>query len=568
MSEFSSLQIALRGLQAQHKALDVTGHNIANANTTGYSRQRVDMEADAGPIVPALFSKYIGSGEGVDITSISRSVDIFLQAQTYVDHSANSALTAQQSVLSQIEQVYGEPSDHGIQSQLTEFWSGWDAVANNSGDQAVRTQLLEQAGTVTGSLNRAAASLEQLQSATTQQLAANIDEINTAAQGVAELNMRIQTAAAAGLDHNDLLDQRDVMLSKLSDLAGITVKHEANDVVNVILSGGPLVTGVRAEALTLDASTPSNVAVRWAKDNTLAVVKGGTAGGELSVINDIVPRYLSGIDAIATNLRDTVTTVHAAIGGTVPAAAQDQSSTPALSFQLTLNGSAPVSVNVAGANWTDNPAALQTALQNAIDTALGGAPGQVVATVTQSGGPGTPLQVSIKGANPTDALTVAATPSNPGLATLLGDTALGSDGVGGRAFFAGTDATSIAVDPLLAGHPDRVGAGAASAGALDGSRALLMAEMANAPTGPDADYRQYIVSLGVETQTVNQRASTQAAVTQRSDLAEASQSGVNLDEEMTNMIAYQQAYNAAARFMTAIDETLRTLIQSTGLVGR
>jgi flagellar hook-associated protein 1 FlgK len=96
----------------------------------------------------------------------------------------------------------------------------------------------------------------------------------------------------------------------------------------------------------------------------------------------------------------------------------------------------------------------------------------------------------------------------------------------------------------------------------------VLGEQSNAAAGPDADYRQYIVSLGVETQTVNQRASTQGAVTQRSDLAEASQSGVNLDEEMTNMIAYQQAYNAAARFMTAIDETLRTLIQNTGLVGR
>ncbi|HZP31084.1 MAG TPA: flagellar hook-associated protein FlgK [Acidimicrobiia bacterium] len=568
MSEFSSLQIALRGLQAQHKALDVTGHNIANANTVGYSRQRVDMEADAGPIVPAVFSKYLGSGEGVDIAAITRAADIFLQAQTYVDHSANSALAAQQSVLAQIEQFFGEPSDNGIQSQLTSFWSGWDAVANNSGDQAVRTQLLEQAATVTGSLNRAAASLQALQSATAQQLGATIDEINTTAQGIAELNARIQTAAAAGLDHNDLLDQRDVLLTKLSDLAGITVKHEANDVVNVILSGGPLVTGVRAESLALDASSPSSVVVRWTKDNTVATVTGGTAGGDISVVNDIVPRYLAGLDGVATKLRDTVNAVHAAIGGTVAAAAQDQSATAALSFALTLNGSAPVTVSLAGANWTDDPATLQTALQNALDTALGGAPGQVVATVTQSGGPGTPLSVSIAGADATDALTVSATPGNPGLATLLGDTSLGSDGVGGRALLSGTDATSIAVDPAMVGHPERVGAGSASRGALDGSRALLLAEQANSATGPDADYRQYIVALGVEAQTVNQRAATQSAVTQRSDLAEASQSGVNLDEEMTNMIAYQQAYNAAARFMTAIDETLRTLIQSTGLVGR
>jgi flagellar hook-associated protein 1 FlgK len=561
VSEFSSLQIALRGLQAQHKALDVTGHNIANANTQGYSRQRVEMEADSGPVVPALFSKWTGTGQGVDVDAITRATDIFLQMQTYVDHAANSALDAQQSVLSQVEQIFGEPSDTGIQSQMNAFWSGWDAVANQPGDQAVRTQLLEQAGTVTGSINRAASSLRTLQSSTTQQLAATVGEINTAAQGIADLNTRIQTAAAAGIDHNDLLDQRDVLLTKLADLAGITVTHHANDIVDVTLAGGPLVTGVRSESLTLDTSAPSGVVVRWTKDNTVAAVTGGTAGGEIAVINDIIPRYLSGLDNVATNLRDTVNGVHSAIGGTLAAGAQDQSATPALSFSLALNGGAAATVSVVGANWTDNPAALQTALQNAIDTALGGAPGQVVASVTQPGGPGSPLSISLAGANPTDALTVSATPANPGLATLLGDTAIGSDGVGGRAFFSGADAATLAIDPGLLGHPDRVGAGAASAGALDGSRALVLAEEANNAAGPDNIYRQYIVGLGVEAQTVNQRASTQSAVEQRSDLAQQSQSGVNLDEEMTNMIAYQQAYNAAARFMTAIDESLQTLIQ-------
>src|SRR5262249_19040845 len=158
---------------------------------------------------------------------------------------------------------------------------------------------------------------------------------------------------------------------------------------------------------------------------------------------------------------------HDAVAGTITAAAQDQSAAGALSFSLSLNGGAPVTVSVNGANWTDNAAALQTALQTALDTALGGAPGQVVATVTQPGGARSPLQVPLAGATATDALTVTATPNNTGLATLLGDTALGSDGVGGRAFFSGADAATLAINPALLGHPDRVGAGAASAGVLD-----------------------------------------------------------------------------------------------------
>ena len=188
-----------------------------------------------------------------------------------------------------------------------------------------------------------------------------------------------------------------MLLTKLSDLAGISIKHEANDVVNVTLAGGPLVTGVRAEGLTVDASSPSGVVIRWTKDNTVAAITGGTAGGQLSVINDIVPRYLSGIDGVADeparhgerNPRE-----HRRVD---PGGCTGPVVDPRPLVRADAERQRPVTVSVAGANWTDNPAALQTALQNAIDTAIGGAPGQVVATVTQPGGAGTPLSVLDRG---------------------------------------------------------------------------------------------------------------------------------------------------------------------------
>jgi flagellar hook-associated protein 1 FlgK len=564
MSGMSSLQISLSALLAQQRGLDVTGHNIANAGTAGFSRQRVDTLAQTGATVPAIFSTVSGAGGGVRVADVTRARDAFLEIRSYLEHSASGALDRLAQTLASVEQVFTEPQDAGLQSMLSSFWSSWDEVANHPGDAAARTQLLARAGTLTAGINDAARTLGTLTGNAREELGATVDQVNTLAANVAKLNQAIQTASVAGVPHNDLLDQRDMLLSQLSDLVGISTYTGDHDVVDVFVDGGALVRGATSSPLLVDSSGATTV-LRWGGNGVTATTGGGSVAGMLTAVNDVIPRYRAALDAIARDLRDAVNGVHGAVAGTLAGAAQDQSNAGTLSFSITLDGGPALPVDVVGTDWSGagGAAALGVALQGALDAAAG--PGAVVATVT--GGNGTPITITLAGAGPGSRLTVAAVGTNPGLATLLGEVALGTDGIGGRPFFSGTSAADLAVDPGVAGAASAVAARRASGGALDARIAAAIAELANAPAGPDARYRDLVVGLGVESQSAARRSDIQRAATTQIDRSRDSVSGVNLDEEMVSMLQFQHAYNAAARYLTAIDETLSTLIQHTGRVG-
>jgi flagellar hook-associated protein 1 len=562
MSDFGALRIALSGLYASQRGLDVTGHNISNVNTDGYSRQTVSTVANSGPLTPALFSKWNDGGFGVTIQEVTRARDVFLQARSYLEHGADTSLKTTQTTLSRIEQLIGEPSDTGIQQQLADFWSGWQDVSNNPGDLASRTQLVQLAQALTTTFNKDASELHQMNTDALTQLTTTIDEVNTTAANIAQLNGSIQSAQVAGLQTTDLEDQRDQLISQLSNDIGVTVHPDANGMVDVYVDGGPLVRGTSAQTLKVDATGPT-VAVRWTKDNYPANSSSGQVGGLLATINDIIPRYSSGLDAVAQTLRDTVNTMHGAIGGALAAGNQDLSAAGSLQFNLTVNGTALPAVSVAGANWSGagGAAALQTALQTALDTATG-TPGQVVATVT--GGNGGAMSISIAPANPTDQVQVSAVNGNNGFTTLLGDTLVGLDGVGGRPFFAGTGSSDLSVASDVLTSTDAIAASVASGGALDGHGAQQLAGLATSLTGADTLYRSYVVGLGVEAQSTNRKVSIQDEVTSQVDANQEAQAGVNLDEEMTAMLQYQHAYEASARYMSVVDQTLDTLINHTG----
>ena len=271
------------------------------------------------------------------------------------------------------------------------------------------------------------------------------------AQSIAQLNKAIKTNTIAGLPVNDLEDQRDLLANQLSEASGATLRAGDFNQVNVMLNGTALVQGDSSTALTVDTSGPGAV-LRWATDNSAATVTSGKAGGELDAINGTIPNYLAKLDTVATTLRDQVNQVHGAIGGSLAVADQDQSAAGNLKFDVALDNGAFATVTIAGADWSGagGAAALQTALQTAVDTAVGVGN----ATVTVSGGNGSPLTIGLTPTG-THELQVRATGATTGFATLLGSTAVGSDGIGGRQFFTGTDAASFAVSGTVEGNPPR-----------------------------------------------------------------------------------------------------------------
>ncbi len=561
MSDFSGLRLALTALQAQQRSVNVAAQNVANANTPGYTRQAVNLVNIGAPAVPAAYATFVGDGQGVKVDSVTRFRDQFMEIRAALEHGSMASMDQASSTMNSIQQLFNEPSDSGIQKQLSDLWAGFDDVANNPSDAASRTQLLERADTLAASFNSISQSLTQQKSDTVSELGATVADINNKAASIAQLNKAIKTNTIAGLPVNDLEDQRDLLANQLSEASGASLRAGTFNQVNVMLNGTALVQEDQSTALNVDTSG-SGAVLRWATDNSAATVTSGKAGGELNAINATIPNYIAKLDNVATTLRDEVNQLHGAIGGSLAVANQNQSAAGNLQFDVGLDNGAFSSVTVAGADWSGagGAAALQTALQTAMDTAIGA--GNATATVT--GGNGSPLSIAIAPTG-THQLQVRATGATTGFATLLGNTAVGSDGIGGRQFFTGTNAASLAVSAAVEGNPSAIAAGTAAAGPLDGSNALNLADLSTSPTGADSVYRQAIVQLGVDTQTATNRDQIQQTATQSLDNARSQQSGVSIDEEMTNLVEFQHGYDAAARLLTTIDGMLDTLINKTGL---
>ena len=561
MSDFSGLRLALTALQSQQRAVNLAAQNVANVNTPGYTRQAVNLVNIGAPATPALYSKFVGDGQGVKVESITRFRDQFMEIRAALEHGSMASLDQGSSTMNSIEQLFNEPSDAGIQKQLSDFWAGFDDVANNPTDTASRTQLLARADTLAATFNSISQNLTQQKTDTISQLGATVADINSKAQSIAKLNESIKVNNIAGLPANDLKDQRDLLANQLAEESGATLRPSTFGQVNVVLNGTALVQDDQSTALTVD-TTGSGAVLRWASDNSAASVTSGTAGGELNAINGTIPNYISKLDAVATTLRDQVNSLHSTIGGGIEVANQDQSGSGNLTFNVALDNGSFTTVTVAGADWSGagGATALQTALQTAVDSAVGA--GNAIATVI--GGNGSQLAIGLV---PTGShqLQITSDAGTPGFSTLFGNTAVGTDGIGGRAFFSGTDAASLAVSAGVEGNPAAVAAGSAGGGPLDASNALNLANLGTTQNGSDAVYRQMIVQLGVDTATAGSRDTIQKATTTSLDNARSQQSGVSIDEEMTNLVQFQHGYDAAARLLTTIDGMLDTLINHTGV---
>lgn len=315
---FSGLSTALTALTSNRRGLDVAAQNIANANTPGYTRQRADLESIGGTTVPAMWSVYQGAGDGVTVAGINRLRDAFLDARSNAEHAAAGFLTNEQQVYSQIEQLVSEPGDNGLQAQLADVWATWHDVGNNPGDLAARDTLLQQAQTVTNSLNSRHEGLSSLFTATRDQLSALATEVNDTAGQVAQLNQAIIAANGGGLAANELADQRDKLVLHLADLTGASVLRHDNGGVDVLLGGAALVSGgtVRslavtgAHALENEAAVP--VTLRWQDNGVPALVPAGQVSSVLQSLTTTVPSYADQLDKVAAALANTVNTQHAA----------------------------------------------------------------------------------------------------------------------------------------------------------------------------------------------------------------------------------------------------------------
>ena len=152
MTGISSLYTALSGMRAQSKVLDLTGHNVANAATPGYHRQRAELQA-VGNSTPGLFAGTGVRGYGVNVIGTTQSLDVLYEARAVREEGARSQMALASSTLAQLQSAMPEPTENGLGAQLDEFWGAWSDVANQPDSAGVRTQLLAKANSLTASLH-------------------------------------------------------------------------------------------------------------------------------------------------------------------------------------------------------------------------------------------------------------------------------------------------------------------------------------------------------------------------------------------------------------------------------
>jgi len=717
-SDFFGLSVGLSALNVARREMEVAAQNVSNANTDGYSRQRVEIATIGNPAIAGITTRTDGAGSGVAVVGTFRTVDDFLQARSLVEHATNAQLTRSKALLDRVELTFNEPSDTGLQSQLADLWAGFEDVANNPGDLASRSQLVQRGITVATTINQAGSDLDNLWKSSVEQLQTIVTGANATAKSVADLNGAIKQAMAAGLSPNSLLDQRDKLAQTLAEQVGGVVRPSTLGQVDVFVGGTAIVRGEDAEALYVDNVTnnpnivnaqTNPVQVRWAKDTFPATIASGEAGALLDGLNRMLPSYRAALlgpgatpasvaepgagvtlaslttdfsaapltfqvsldgaapvnvtlntdlagGATASNVQSALntalgaaglsgvvakvranagnlavsfesvnagasetlgvtganpplfsgapTTVNGAGPGATPAtvtgpailpsaASVDWSTAANHQFDLSVNGNPPVTISLntdlsGGATSSTLQAALQSSLAAAgitnvtANVATSAAGNLVVSLLSTAVGPGQSLAVSATGGDTTAATLFGATPTTapgtagsatvPGLAAQISQAVnarhnqgIDLNGNAGQDFFTFSVVNGLTLNIT---SPSEVAASGAGKPGLDAGNALDLADIGNVTNGPDNTYRNLIIGLGVETQTSNRRVEIQSDITKQVDAAKDSAAGVNIDDEMANMIAYQHTYGAASRVITAIDEMLDRLINNTGMVGR
>jgi len=443
MNTFFGLEIGKRALQTNQLSLDVTGQNISNANTPGYSRQVANDVATDPYAVPSAFAP-VGAlqiGTGVTAESITRIHTDYLDSQYRSSNAVMNYWQQRDSLFSSVQGVLNEPSANGLQNSMDQFFNSLQELSKQPTDASVRSVVVEQAQTMGVQFGQLMNQFETVGSNIGEQTTGAFSEINSITSQIAGLDGQIANAQNTNMQPNDLLDKRDLLVDQLSNIADVQVNNTGGT-YTVTLAGQAVVNGNASTNIT--SATPQTGSLKALQD-----------------MNVYVGQMEQNLNGLMTTVSTQVNTVH------------------------------------------------------------------------QKG--------------------------------------YGLDGSTGNTFFTtGADSAgnvTLSVDPLLISNPTKIAAATSQGQAGDGSNALAMATLQHQTTMDsnsatfDQHYSAMIASIGVDASGAHSELQTQQALTNQVNDARQSVSGVNLDEEASNMIKFQQSYAAAARFVTTLQTVMDTLLK-------
>ena len=307
------LNIGQSSLSVAQQALDVVGHNVANVNTPGYSRQEAVL-TEQSPVDGSPGQV----GTGVQVTQIRRIVDSFINQQLTSSNSALGQLNISNDQLSQIQNLFGDSNNQGIGTQLTDFFSSLQDVASSPSDVTPRSVLLAKAGFLTSGFNQVADELSARRSSVNDQVKQTVTEINDLTKQVADLNSQIVSVEMTGQNANDLRDQRDQAINDLSQRVGITVLDGGNGAVSVYVGRGQAVVENNLSHNLVAVQSLDNggmVNVQYDMGNNKSsdissLISGGQLRGLLNIRDTVIPGLQNSFDKLSASLVNEVNQIH------------------------------------------------------------------------------------------------------------------------------------------------------------------------------------------------------------------------------------------------------------------
>ncbi|MGK5019053.1 flagellar hook-associated protein FlgK [Janthinobacterium lividum] len=307
------LSIGKSGLLAAQVGLSTTGHNITNANVPGYNRQTVLQQT-----AHSNYAGYGFVGTGTEVSQIKRQYDSFIATQVNAAQSATSALDSYHTQISQIDNLLADPTA-GLSPALQDFFKGVQDFSANPSSVASRQALLSSAGSLTSRFQGLSARLTEIGDGVNSQITSSVTVINTYAKQLAELNQSIsQLSVDASNQPNDLLDQRDQLITELNKYVKATVQPAANNTVTISIGAGqPLVVAERSFALaaTPSRTDPNRIEVGYVTGSTVTVLPdssltGGSLGGLLEFRSGTLDNVENSLGKVAIALASTFNDQH------------------------------------------------------------------------------------------------------------------------------------------------------------------------------------------------------------------------------------------------------------------
>ncbi len=515
-STFSGLNTMVRGIFANQLAQDTTGHNITNAGTEGYSRQKVNQGATRAQLQNSIYGEVL-VGTGVDSISLTRARNIYADKQFWAETSTQSYYSAMQTNFDKIEAAFDDSDDTGIQHAMEEFYSSWVDLSTSASTSANRVTVIEKGNIFADAIRTSAKQLQEQINAEYEDLRLNLTKFNDLTDKIKNLNQNIMTMESTGAAANDLRDERDLLVDQLSEYISVHVYESSNGMYTIVSNGISLVNG--NTKLTLQLSEPVANDRYGLNDYSIEIKESGIVfqpvNGSFKGHMDAIAEDKGYFDDLSNMAAFLLTSFNAQHKKGVGIAAD-----------------ATTGINFFGASDTTG-----NTYSYAWDAA-----NQCV-----TGGPDT-----LKGIQVINELEVTEKLRADGGA---GYVAARADGNG-----TGDGSNAVLLSTLFNMTQSEIATydNAAEAGA----------ERSIGEISLSSYYTHAMARLGNDAQSVDTKSEAQDDVVAQIVNWRSSTSAVDWNEELSNMLVFQKGYSACARCLTTMDEMLDRLINNTGVVGR